>query len=58
MEGIVIAENIAHQRQRDQDGDRIGSRRNATMTISTTMKGVENHNKEDPPRGGKICKEG
>ncbi len=58
LEGIVIAENNARQWQRDQDGDRIGSRRNATMTTSTTMKAVENHDKDYPPRGGKIRKEG
>jgi hypothetical protein len=26
--------------------------------MTTTTKGADNHNKEDPPQGGKICKEG
>ncbi len=54
----AIAENNTHWRRGDQEDDQIGPRHNATTTTKTAMKEVDDHNKEDPPQGGEIRKEG
>jgi hypothetical protein len=54
--GITFAENNAHWRQRDQEDDQIGSRHNAMRTLTTMTKGADDHDKEDPSEGKKICR--
>jgi hypothetical protein len=53
LDDVAIAENNVWRQWQDWDEDRIKLQREATKTTMTTMKGVDDHNKEDPPKGGK-----
>jgi hypothetical protein len=52
LDSIAIAENNPRWRRQDRDNNRIRLRCYATKNTTTTTKGADNHNKEDPPRGG------
>jgi hypothetical protein len=52
----MIMESNARWRQRNQDDNQIGSQHNATTTAATTAKGVDDHDGEDTPKGGKYAR--
>jgi hypothetical protein len=55
-DGIAIAENNAHRRRRDREDDRIGPRLDATKTTTTTTKGADGNDEEDPLQGRKYSR--
>jgi hypothetical protein len=53
LDGIAIAENNAPWRQGDRVDDQIGLRQDAMTTTTMTRKRADDHNEEDPSKGGK-----
>jgi hypothetical protein len=55
LDGVMITENKAHWRQGDWEDNQIGLQRDAATTTTMMTKGADNHNKEDPSKGGKYA---
>jgi hypothetical protein len=55
-DGITIAGNNTHQRLQDWDNDQIGLQGNAATTTTMTIKGADDHDEEDPPKGKKYAR--